>query len=113
MTRQGEATVIMRLHNALQRGDLDLSDQDAYEQAEALCQLLVVKLAEARLKMGGPAIGEKPSCAVCGKVIEGEHPMTVKAEWLRSAGGVGSPPAQAIVHACDEKCAGRSPEFQR
>ena len=55
---------------------------------------------------------ETYKCTVCGKVIRGEHLMTIKDEWIKK-GGFGSPPSSAIVHVCNEKCAAKSPEFRQ
>jgi hypothetical protein len=38
--------------------------------------------------------------------------MTTKSEWIQK-GGFGSPPPEAIVHVCDEKCAKKSTEFKK
>ena len=50
------------------------------------------------------------TCATCGAQIQGLHLMTIATTWLQS-GGWGTPPAEAIVHVCNQHCARRSAEF--
>jgi hypothetical protein len=56
-------------------------------------------------------MSEEYQCGVCGKVIRGEHLMTIKDEWIKK-GGHGTPPPTAIVHLCSETCAKQSKEVK-
>ena len=47
------------------------------------------------------------ACEVCRKRIQGMHLMTIRSSWR----GCGSPPPDAIVHVCNDRCAKRTPEF--